>query len=183
MLGDGIRQVFVGGGDDPGPEGNPSGAAQTFKFLGFQHPQQLDLHIIGHIAQLIQEQRAFACQLQLSDVPFLPGAREGPAFITKKLCLHKIFGDRGAVDADKGMTADETGIVDGLGEQLLAGTALPLEQDRGIAWSDGLGQCFEAQDLTALGDDVGEMIMGRIHFCDLALVLLKTVFQTDHAAV
>ena len=78
---------------------------------------------------------------------------------------------------------DQTGIVDGLGEELFAGAAFALDQNTGITAGDGLTEMLQVQHFLIVGDDVVEVILGSVHLGDLAPVSLEVVFQLGHPAV
>ena len=55
---------------------------------------------------------------------------------------------------------DQTGIVDGLGEELLAGTTFALDQNAGITAGNGLSEMLQVQHFLIVGDDIVEVILG-----------------------
>lgn len=61
------------------------------------------------------------------------GAGEGPAFVAEKLGLEKLLGYGGAVNPHQGLVAAAGELVDGVGQDLLAGARLASDQDRQVA--------------------------------------------------
>ncbi|OPZ76781.1 MAG: hypothetical protein BWY77_01825 [bacterium ADurb.Bin431] len=74
---------------------------------------------------------------QLKEAALGPlGVGESPLFIAEKFALQQVLRDGGAVDLDHRLLGAGAGRMDGIGNQLLAGAALPLQQYRGAR---GLG--------------------------------------------
>src|SRR6202008_933278 len=67
--------------------------------------------------------------------PPLGGAGEGALLVAEELALEQRVGQRGAVDGDERLAPARGEVVDGLGDELLAGAALALDEhgarDRG----------------------------------------------------
>src|SRR5688500_2415873 len=61
-----LAQVAVGGRDDPGARYTLLGLAQALVFAVLDHPQQLRLHLDGHLADLVEEQAAVLGVLEVA---------------------------------------------------------------------------------------------------------------------
>ncbi len=85
-----------------------------------QHAQQLRLHRSRHVADLVQEQGAPGRFLEQA-LAILHGAREGAAGVPEQLRLQQPLGQRRAVDGHERARAAGALLVQGAGDQLLAG--------------------------------------------------------------
>ncbi|EYT98481.1 hypothetical protein PA99_4379 [Pseudomonas aeruginosa PA99] len=111
-------------------------AAQRYHPALFQHPQQAGLQGQRHVADLVEEQGAAVSLLQLAAHALLARAGEAAAAITEQFALDQGFRDRRAVQRDERLFRARAGQVHGLGEGLLAGTGLAVEQQRHVARVD-----------------------------------------------
>src|ERR1700761_1129121 len=96
--------------------------------------------------------------------------------------LEQIRRNRASVDRDKGLVAARRVGVNGLGDELLAGTTLALNQHRRAAGSDLRDQVEKLEHDVALADDVLEgvaLLEGAFELHDLALILLLADGQAD----
>ena len=73
--------------------------------------------------------------------------------MSEELALEESLGDRGAVDRDERRAAPRGERVDGPREELLARSALPLEQDRRVRGGDPLGLGSDGADRRRVADD------------------------------
>jgi hypothetical protein len=69
------------------------------------------------------------------------------------------LGNGGAVDLDERALRPLAVVVDGVGDELLAGAVLALDQDVGLARRHALDQLEELLHLLAAADDVGELVL------------------------
>jgi hypothetical protein len=101
-------------------------AAHALELALLQHAQQLHLHLERDLADLVEEQRAAVGQLEAPGLG-LHGAGEGAALVAEQLRLHQVLGDGRAVDLDERLVlAGARAVVDGRGDQLLAGADSPV---------------------------------------------------------
>ena len=124
-------EVDVGGGDEPERGRNRALAADPLDLLLLDGPQQLGLEIERQVADLVEEERAAARQLELAD-PLLHGAGEGALLVAEQMALDQVPRDRRHVDGDEGAVGVLRVAVDAARQQLLAGAALPEDQHRGV---------------------------------------------------
>ena len=179
----GVGEILIGGGNDTGLEGNLLVAAQGNVFLGFQDTEQLDLHVHRHGSEFVQKERTFAGQFEFADLAVFAGTGESAALIAEQFGFQQFLRNGGTVQADKGLMTDQTGIVDGLGEELLAGTTFALDQNAGITAGNGLSEMLQVQHFLIVGDDIVEVILGSVHLGNLTPISLEVVFQLGHPAV
>ena len=85
-----------------------------------QHAEQLGLRARRQVANLVEKQRAAVGLLEAADAPGV-GAGERAALVAEELALEQRLGDRGAVDRDERLVGALAVLVEGAGDQLLAG--------------------------------------------------------------
>ena len=126
-----FRQISVGGTEDAYVGAENLVAANPPELAVLQHPQQLGLKLLGHLAHLVQEQGASVGQLEQA-LPVAHAPREGAALMAEELALYQGLGEHRAVQGKKGaLHAPRVAVHEG-GGQLLAGARLPLDQYRGL---------------------------------------------------
>src|SRR5690606_1534105 len=91
--------------------------------LLFQEPQQLCLQRGHRLGDFVQEDRS-AVGLFEQALPLLPRVGERPAFVSEELRLEQGFGQGRARNVYERLRGTRTAVVDDLGEQILARTAL-----------------------------------------------------------
>ena len=94
-----------------------------------QHAQQLDLRGQRHVAHLVEEHRAAVGVLELAH-PVGRGVGERPLDVAEQLALQDVLAQGGAVQRHERLVLARAVLVDGLGDQLLAGAGLALDQAR-----------------------------------------------------
>ena len=135
--GDLLLQVAVGRGDQAHVDADGLDAADPLELALLEHAQQLDLHLVGDLANLVEEERAARGQLEAAGLG-ADRAGEGAALVAEELGLHQVLGDGGAVDLDEGLVAAARVLVEGARDQLLAGAALAGDEHRGRRVGDAL---------------------------------------------
>ena len=133
---DGRRQVAVGGGDDAHVDAQRTLAADAQELARLEHAQELRLGGRSHLADLVEEERALVRQLELAEL-LRVRVGERAALVAEELALEQRLGDGGAVQRDELLASARLPVVDGLGDQLLAGAALAGDQHGGLARRDG----------------------------------------------
>jgi len=113
---------------------HPLGAARAHRrhLAALQRAQQLGLQLGGHVADLVEEERA-ARGLAEAPQPRLDGTGEGAALVAEQLALEQLARDRRRVDGHEGQRAAMARCVQGARDQLLAGAALAGDQHRHVA--------------------------------------------------
>ena len=122
-----LLEVRVGGGDDAHVHLDRLGPPDAHERAILEHAQDLRLQRQRHLADLVQKERAAVRQLELPRLA-LHGPREGAALVAEQLALQDVGGDGGAVDRQEAEIPARRVLVDGVGDQLLAGAALPDDQ-------------------------------------------------------
>ena len=82
---DELRQVPAGGRDDPHVHRHRAGAPHRLHLPLLEGPEDLGLHIQGHVADLIQKEGAAVGQLELARLAPLLGSGKGPILIAEEL--------------------------------------------------------------------------------------------------
>ena len=111
---------------------NASILAHAANFAAFQHAQQLGLHRLGQLADLVEEDRAAVGDFEQPDAVFV-GAGERPFAMAEQLALDQRFGQGAAVDGHERLSRAQALIVHRAGDQFLAGAGLAQDQHRGVA--------------------------------------------------
>ena len=145
--GDGFFGNLVGGGQDADIDGGFGLAAEAAQLAVFEDAEQLGLGADRHLADFVEQEGAAFGQLEAAGAA-LQGSGEGAFLVAEDLAFDEGFRDGGAVDGDKGLVLAGRKLVDGAGDQLLAGAAFAGDEDRGGAGGD---QLDEAEDLLHLG--------------------------------
>ncbi len=136
-----IQQLLLGGADEAHIDLHLLLVAHPAKYPVLQHPQELGLQMGRHVADLVQHQGAAARQLQHAALA-LGVVAKGSGGIAKQLALGHVVRHGGAVESHEGVAGAQAGAVTGTGQQLLAGTGLADNEQRGILHRQlaGLGQ-------------------------------------------
>ena len=128
-IGDPLLQILVGGRDDPYIHLHRLVASDSIELAIGQDTQQPGLHIQRHVADLVEKQGAAVGLLEAAMADVV-GAGESPLLVTEQLGFDEIFGDGRHVEGDKVLVGARAVLVQGVGDQLLAGTALTVDQHR-----------------------------------------------------
>ncbi len=124
-----ILQVLVGRGDDAHVHSDRRLAADAIELALGQYPQQTGLQRRRHIPDLIQEQRA-AIRLLEATAAQAVRAGEGALLVTEELRLQQFAGNGRGVERDEGLAGTRGMLVQGAGDQFLAGTGFTRDQHR-----------------------------------------------------
>jgi len=108
------------------------GASQAFKFAILEHSEQFPLEFEGQLSDFIQKKCAAVCNLETTDV-FGMGTGEGPFLMAEQLALNEVCRQCGAIHLDQRLVFAQAQVVNGPGNQLLAGSRFAQDEDRGIA--------------------------------------------------
>src|SRR5205823_10148783 len=107
-----------------------------------ERAQELRLERQGELADLVEEQRAARC-LEEEPLARRVSVREGAAHVTEELALQQRLGERGAVHDDERTGLPPPAVVEGSGDELLAGTRLARDQHGGVGVHDPIEQIVE----------------------------------------
>src|SRR5882757_6731055 len=152
-LGNAFRKILIRGGDHADVHALRAIAAEPFEFLLLQHTKKLRLKFEGKVADFVEEERAAVGEFEAADF-LIDGPGERAALVAEKLGFEKAAGNGGAIDFNEGAIAARTEIMDGAGEELLAGAGF-AEQEDGSA--SGRGELHLSQgtlERGTLADDL-----------------------------
>ncbi|EQD24374.1 MAG: hypothetical protein D084_Lepto4C00455G0001 [Leptospirillum sp. Group IV 'UBA BS'] len=113
----------------------------------FQNTEKGDLGREIHGADLVQEKGSVAGRRKPA-VLSGKGTGKRPLFVAEKLRVDEISGDGSRIDGDKRLLPPGGELMDGAGDQLLAGPRLPGDQDGdrvGGSFSDPVGQSLDGR--------------------------------------
>src|SRR5262249_47601904 len=175
-IGDHRRQVAVSGRHQADIDSNGPGAAEALELLLLQDAEQLGLQLRGDVADLVEEQRPLVGQLEAADL-LGDGAGEGALLVAEQLALQEAGGDGGAVELDEGAVAARAEVVQGAGDQLLAGAGLAADEDGGAGGGDGLDLFQDPAEGGAVADDLPEVVLGADLLLQVEVLLGQPVFQ------
>src|SRR5688572_1876439 len=122
-----------------------------------QHTKELRLQVGRHLANLVEEQRPALGHLEEPHL-VAGGARERAFAVPEQLALDELGGNGRAVDLDERPAHTVGVVVDGVGNQLFAGTVLALNQDVRVARRHTLDELEEVLHLLALPHHVPEAV-------------------------
>src|SRR5438105_6398083 len=107
-----------------------------------QDAQQLRLQGIGHVPDLVEEERAAVGELELAGtVAVRPG--EGAPGVAEELALQELGGDGGAVERHEEALAPRAQAVDRARHQLLAGARLAGQQHGAAGGTDAADELVD----------------------------------------
>jgi hypothetical protein len=125
---DGLKHVHIGGGNHANVGLLGLAAAHTDELPGLQDAQQAHLGGQRQFAHLVQEDRTTIGHFEVALARFMRSG-EGALLVTEQLAVDGAFWNGAAVHCDvRTMLACAVRMND-LGHHLLAGTALPGDQD------------------------------------------------------
>src|SRR5437764_5177126 len=146
------------------PRGGCDQAHHDARRLHSSHPlelalldgaEQLDLHLDGDLADLIEEEGAAVGELEAAGFA-LDRSGEGALLETEQLGLDQLAGNGGAVDLDERAVAAVGLLVQRGSDQLFSGAALALDQDRGGRIGDLEDDLLQLEHPLSLADDLGK---------------------------
>ena len=116
-------QVAVGGADKPDVGALRARVAHRLELALLDDAQQLRLDRERDVADLVEE---YAATLRHFEQPALvrDRAREGAFHVAEELAFEQVLGERHAIDRHDRLVLAQAVVVDGAGDELLAGTAL-----------------------------------------------------------
>ena len=154
---DGIDDVPVGRRDDADIHAQFLRAAHADKGTILEKAQQLGLQRAGHLSDLVEKQRAAVGLLHLPGL-LLHGAGERSLFVPEQLALEQRLRDGRAVQPHVRLLPPLAGVVNRSRDQLLAGSALAENQDRGLGRANRPDHFAQLLQAVAVPDDVVQLV-------------------------
>ncbi len=129
-----------------------------------EDPEQRRLEFQRKVADFIQEHRASVGHFKEPGLAAFPGSGEGTVRIAEQLAFQQVPVQSGTVDGHKGTVLPGTGIVDPLGEHLLAGARFAVDHHGELRRGEIPGQFPGFGDARGIPQDVGQMVFGHQSF-------------------
>src|SRR5262249_46625043 len=126
--------------------------------------QEFRLQLERNLANLVEKQRAAVGDLEPPDL-LGDGAGKGAFLVAEELTFEEARRNGGAVDLDERPLASATAVMDGPGNQLLAGPGFAEDQNGRVRRRDHFCLLEDACERAALADNLLERMLGA----DLAL--------------
>jgi hypothetical protein len=125
---DHLLRVAVGRADDARIEGDRFVAAHPLEGAVLKRTQELRLKVEAHLADLVEKDRPAVGLLELADALLL-GVGKGALFVPEEGAFHQLRRHGRAVDLHERPLLAVGVVVNGLGDELLSGSAFPLHGD------------------------------------------------------
>ena len=135
---DHVGEVAVGSGEDAGGDGDGLGGADGAHFFFLQGAEQLGLEVEGKLADLVEEDGAAGGGGEQAGLGAV-GTGEGALDVAEELAFDEGGDERAAIDGDEGLGSVGAVVVDGAGDELLAGAGLAEDED-GVGGEGDLGE-------------------------------------------
>ena len=166
-----LHQIPPGRGQDPHIHGHGMGASDPVDLTFLQHTKQFHLHMEGHIADLVEENRPAVGLFELARLAAFFRSGKGSALIPEELGLEQIFRNRPAVDRHERLVPAAAGQMDRLGHDLLARAGLPGDQDRKVTLGGLHAHLPDPHDLDVIAQHVLETALAE-HVVLVALFII-----------
>ena len=155
---DGLAEVAVGGGDDADVGADGGAAADGGELAFLEDAEEPGLGFGGHVADLVEEEGA-AGGLFEAALGAVHGASEGAAFVAEEFAFDELAGDCGHVDGDEGAGAAAAVVVEGAGDEFLAGAAFAVDHDGEVGGGEAGDGAVDLLHCDAATDE-GEAFFG-----------------------
>src|SRR6201999_914369 len=125
---DGLAQIDVGGGDDADVHLDFLNSTEVHETLVLQDAQDFGLRVEAHGGDLIEEERAAIGDFKEA---LLGGDSGGECTfdMAEERGLKQLRGHGAGVDGDEGLVTPRRVVMESLGDELLAGSALTLDEN------------------------------------------------------
>src|SRR3984893_17244111 len=128
----------------------------SFKLLFLQHLEKFGLKTDGYLGDFVQKERATVCNLNPSH-PILVSTGESAFNMTEEFAFEQLIWDRGTVYLDERPLLSWTALMDGSGDQFLAGTGFAQDKTRRIGAGNELYLMQYLFQRCGLADDLSEV--------------------------
>ena len=169
-------EVTIGRGDDAHIHFARTRVADTFDFLLLQHAQQLGLHGQRDFADFIEEEGAAIGEFEASRL-VAQRAGECAFHVAEKLALKQRFGHGAAVHGNHRAARTRAALVDGAGDEFLAGAALAGDEHRGVGRRDEFDLLLHFAQRGALAHEVAAASRGGRLFAQVAVFLFEPLLE------
>ena len=146
-------KVAVRAGDDTSIDFYTSLGAHSADFSFLQRSEELGLYCRSNFADLVEENRAAAGDFEETRL-ISDRAGERASHVAKQFRFEEGFRERSAVDAYEWRGGSWTLIVDQSDDELLAGAAFTINENRCVEWRDAGRQFQHFLHRLAAGDKI-----------------------------
>lgn len=154
---DELLEVFVGGGEDADVDVDGEVVADAADFLFLEDAQEATLELGGHGTDFVEEEGA-AVSVVEEAVLVGDSAGEGALTMAEEFGFEEVFGEGGAIDGDEGGVVAAGIVVEGSGDEFLAGAAFAEDEDGGVGIGDAFDHAEDVLHALAGADDLGEAV-------------------------
>src|SRR5258708_1134805 len=109
------------------------------------------------------------------------GSGERPTLVTEQFALEKSRGNRGAIHSYEWPVATGTPVVDGVGDEFLAGPCLTQNENRGISWSHDFDIPDCSLERSAPADNLFKLVLGPDLFSQVERFLGTLAIPVDRS--
>ncbi len=138
-----VFEVAVGGGDKTEVDVDRGFAADAFEAAFLKDAEEFDLERGVELGDFVEEEGAGVGEFEAAFAT-AGGAGEGAFFVAEEFGLEEGRGEGGAMDGDEGFLSARGEVVDGLGDEFLAGAGGAAQEDGGLG---GRGLLEEGEDV------------------------------------
>jgi CDI toxin RNase A-like protein len=165
-FGDQGGEVVVGGGDQAYIDTQSAIPTKALELLFLQHAKKFGLELWWEVADFVEEKSAAVGKLEPPD--FLrERAGEGATFVAEQLGFQQAGGDGGTIDFDEGAVATGAEVMDGAGDQFLAGASLAGDENGGSSGGSEFDLRKGAAEERTVADDFLEIKLGANFFLEI----------------
>ncbi len=150
-------EFAVGGGEDASVEFDGLATADTLELALLENAEKLGLELGGEFADFVEEDGAAGGHFEFAGLA-VDGSGKGTFFVAEEFAFEEAFAEDGAVEGEEGAFGTIAGAMDGLGDDLFAGTAFAEDEDGGFGGGGAKGEVKDAEPVGALADDAGEAL-------------------------
>src|SRR6266850_2987841 len=159
----------------PGRPARPHG----FELLLLENAKKLHLRLEGQLTDLVEEDRAAIGELEAADAA-LQGTGEGTLHMPEQLALDQARGDCAAVHLHQRAVAAGAAVVNGAGDQLLAGSGLAEDEHAGIRRRHLLDLAERGAQGRARPDELLERMLAANLLLQIDVLTYESVAQIAH---
>src|ERR1700721_569707 len=120
-------QIAIGCGDQADVDFECFRSTETLEFFFLKNPEEFHLRGSRHVADFVQEERAFVGKFEFSGFG-RRSARKRPLLVTEKFALEQILGNCGAVNLDVRAACASGMFVNSAGNEVFPYAAFAAEQ-------------------------------------------------------
>ena len=150
-----LLQVAIRGRQNPHIHFHRLVRADARDLAALQHAQQLDLRRNRHVADFVQKQRAAVGVFEFA-LPIGRRIGERAANVAEQLALQNVLAQRRTIERHERPLLPRAVLMNRLGDQLLAGARVALDQHGGVGRRDPLQPRDHVVHLRAVADDALE---------------------------